>query len=94
MQKKSIDKKQVTRRKNKVYKIKQVDVKNLESRVQTYMQQAPILTLLPSWSMFCKHLQQIVEVEFPDKQPQLVSFLQQVNSTAPADTSCLLVSQS
>lgn len=94
MQKKGIDKKQVTRRKNKVYKIKQVDVKNLESRVQTYMQQAPILTLLPSWSMFCKHLQQIVEVEFPDKQPQLVSLLQQVNSTGPADTSCLLVSQS
>lgn len=75
MQKKGIEKKLSTRRKNKVYKIKQIDIDKLESEVSHFMQTSKSMSLLPSWSMFCRQLANIIEIEFPDQKQKLQSLL-------------------
>lgn len=87
MQKKGIDKKATPRRKNKVYKIKQIDIDKLQREVNTFMHDADIITLLPSWTMFCEHLKNIIQTEFPEKQEIMHKLLDTVVTTAnPNDT--------
>ena len=68
MQKKGIEKKIIPRRKNKVYKIKQIDINSLQEDVQRFTQSAKLIALLPSWDMFCQYCKKIIEIEFPHKQ--------------------------
>lgn len=87
MQKKGIDKKTTPRRKNKVYKIKQIDINKLQTEINTYMHDAAIITLLPSWTMFCEHLKNIIQTEFPEKQEFMDKLFDAAVTTAnPNDT--------
>lgn len=86
MQKKGIEKKPSTRRKNKVYKIKQIDIDKLESDVSHFMQTSSRMSLLPTWSMFCRQLANIIEIEFPEQKQKLQTLMQ--SETVANDQSC------